>query len=200
MNLLLFSGFLGSGKSTLILELAKTLAAQGVTTGFIVNEVGDVGIDGQVMSDGGLDVYEITAGCICCQLGVDLVQTLGALAERYAPEVVIVEASGVATPEGVLSALEYYRRGDLSQVRIVTVVDPTRLAALLEVMTPLIESQITGADLLVVTKTDQATAAELEGARTAAGRLNSRASLHAVSAKDEASLEPLLGELGGSRL
>jgi G3E family GTPase len=100
----------------------------------------------------------------------------------------------------VLSALEYYRRGDLSQVRIVTVVDPTRLAALLEVMTPLIESQITGADLLVVTKTDQATAAELEGARTAAGRLNSRASLHAVSAKDEASLEPLLGELGGSRL
>ena len=141
MELLLFTGFLGSGKTTVILALAKRLAAAGRPTAIIVNEVGEIGIDQSVLRDGGLEVFEITSGCICCQIGADLVRTLQTLQDGYHPSLVIVEASGVATPRGVLENLRYFK-GDLEQVRTVSLVDPTRLEMLLEVLTPLIESQI----------------------------------------------------------
>ena len=84
-----------------------------------------MGIDGKVLGDGGLEVYEITAGCICCQIGVDLVRTLQQIAEHYHPDVVIVEASGVATPAGIRDALTYYRGEPFAAIEVVTVVDPT---------------------------------------------------------------------------
>ena len=191
MDLLLFSGFLGSGKTTLILALARELAAQGRRTAFVVNEVGDVGVDQAVLRDDGLTVYEITAGCICCQLGVDLVKTLEQLVDQQHPETVIVEASGVATPDGVLDALSYYHGPAFSSTRSVGVLDPTRLEALLDVMTPLIESQVADVDELVVTKVDEATEQELELARRVVERLNSDAPVRQVSALDAAALQEL---------
>ena len=169
MDLLLFSGFLGSGKTTLILALARELAAQGRRTAFVVNEVGEVGVDQAVLRDDGLTVYEITAGCICCQLGVDLVKTLELLVEQERPQTVIVEASGVATPDGVLDALSYYHGPAFASTRSFGVLDPTRLEALLDVMTPLVESQVADVDELVITKVDEATRAGT-GAGAAGGR------------------------------
>lgn len=197
MDLLSFSGFLGSGKTTLILALARQLAAQGRRTAFIVNEVGEVGVDQQVLRDDGLQVYEITSGCICCQLGVDLVKTLEALVREQHPESVIVEASGVATPEGVLDALSYYSGPPFETQRSVGVLDPTRLEALLEVMTPLLESQVAGVDEIVVTKTDVATAAEVELAREVVGRLNPSARLATLAATDAAALARLARSMTG---
>ncbi len=195
MRLLLFSGFLGSGKTTLILALAGHLSARGITSCIIVNEIGEIGIDGRVLAEGGLQVYEITAGCICCQIGVDLVRTLEEIAARYHPEVVMVEASGIATPAGVRDALTYYPGEPFEETTAVTLVDPTRLEALIEVMTPLIESQIAGADQVVITKTDQATPGEVERALEAAARLNPAAPVWTVLATDGESLAPLLARL-----
>lgn len=200
MELLLFTGFLGSGKTTLILAVAKRLAALGRPSCIIVNEVGDIGIDGTVLEEGGLEVFEITSGCICCQIGVDLVKTLQEVTTRYAPEVVIVEASGVATPSGVIDALRYFTGTPLA-VRSIGLLDPTRLEALLAVMEPLAESQITGADELVITKTDEATPEELAFARTAVARIAPDTPLSAVSALDPATLTAWVERLtdsGGS--
>ena len=198
MRLLIFSGFLGSGKTTLLLALARRLAAQGATSAVIVNEIGEVGIDGKVLGDGGLEVYEITAGCICCQIGVDLVRTLQEIAERYHPDVVIVEASGIATPAGIRDALTYYRGEAFAATVVVTVVDPTRWEALIEVLTPLIEAQIAGADELVITKIDQATPAEVDDARAGLARLRPDAPVALVAASDAESLDPLLTRLAGA--
>ena len=200
MDLLIFSGFLGSGKTTLILALAKELAAHGRRTAFVVNEIGEVGVDQQVMRDDGLEVYEITAGCICCTLGVDLVKTLGQLVDQQHPETVIVEASGVATPDGVLDALSYYRGPAFAVTRSVGVLDPTRLEALIDVMTPLIESQVAGVHELVITKTDVASPAEMRLARAVAGRLNPEALLRTVSAVDAEALAALARELATPRV
>jgi G3E family GTPase len=191
MDLLLFSGFLGSGKTTLILALARELAARGRRTAFVVNEIGEVGVDQQTMRDDGLTVYEITSGCICCQLGVDLVKTLEQLVDQQQPETVIVEASGVATPDGVLDALSYYRGPAFATTRGIGVLDPTRLEALMDVMTPLIESQVAGVDELVITKVDEATDEELQLARQVSERLNGEAPVHMVSALDAAALHAL---------
>jgi G3E family GTPase len=153
--------------------------------------LGEVGVDQAVLRDDGLTVYEITAGCICCQLGVDLVKTLELLVEQERPETVIVEASGVATPDGVLDALSYYHGPAFASTRSVGVLDPTRLEALLDVMTPLVESQIADVDELVITKVDVAAEQELELARRVVERLNSDAPLRLVSALDAAALQEL---------
>jgi G3E family GTPase len=187
-ELLLISGFLGSGKTTLVVALARELAARGKKTSFVVNEVGEIGVDQQVMRDGGLEVFEITAGCICCQVGIDLVKTLEVLSENYRSDMVIVEAAGVATPNGVSEALEYYKGVPFRRVVSAGVLDPTRLDMLLEVVTPLIESQISQVDEIVISKLDEATEAQVHRAVEEAARLNSKAPRFCVSAIDTASV------------
>lgn len=168
MRLLLFAGFLGSGKTSLILTLARRLSETGRSSCIIVNEVGEIGIDGRVLAEGGLEVFEITAGCICCQVGVDLVRTLERVDAGYRPDLVIIEASGVATPAGVLDALRYFSAP--WSARCVSLLDPTRLEMLLEVVEPLLDGQITAADEIVVTKADLCNDGELAFACAAAAR------------------------------
>ena len=118
MRLLLFAGFLGSGKTTLIISIARQATEAGRRLCVIVNEIGEVGIDGEVLRVGDLEVKEITAGCICCQIGVDLVRTLRELEEGFRPDLVIIEASGIATPHRgdrsprVLPGEDRHRYGD----------------------------------------------------------------------------------------
>ena len=83
----------GSGKTTLIIRLADALARKQRRVAVVVNEVGEIGIDNQLMRSVGLDVWELSSGCICCSLAGDLLQTLEQLAADHAPEIVIVEAS-----------------------------------------------------------------------------------------------------------
>jgi len=161
MRMLLFAGFLGSGKTTLILALARRAALAQARVCVLVNEVGEVGIDGEVLRLGDMEVVEITGGCICCQIGVELVRALRDLEREFHPDLVIVEASGIATPEGVLATVRSYPPQTLESLDTVTVVDPTRFEALLDVLTPLIEGQIAGADCLVVTKADEASSDEV---------------------------------------
>ena len=195
MRLLLIAGFLGSGKTTLILSLARRAATAKLRVAIIVNEVGEVGIDGSVLRLGELEVKEIAGGCICCQIGPDLVlRTLRELARAFQPDLVIVEASGVAAPAGVLDALHRYPVETTTGIRTVTLVDPVRFEALYDVLTPLIESQIQGADVLVVTKKDQATATEYGYAVRTAQALAPAVPVHGVDATSEESLEELLTE------
>lgn len=196
MRLLLFAGFLGSGKTTLILALGREVAFRDARVAVIVNEVGEVGIDGDVLRMGDLQVKEITAGCICCQIGVDLVRTLRELEELFRPDLVIIEASGIATPAGVLDTLQRYPVQTVTCIETVTVVDPLRFEALYEVLTPLIESQIVGADRVVMMKVDQATPEELEAALRTIAALAPAAPVYLVDAAREDSVEPLLTALG----
>lgn len=177
MHLLLFSGFLGSGKTSLLIPLAKFAVRSGQRVAIIVNEIGDIGIDNQLMRHIGLNVWELVAGCICCTLAGELVTTLERLDEEYSPDLVIVEASGATDPQSVLAMLPHYHGRPLASTRTVAVLDPLRLPVLMEVMTPLITSQIAHADVVIISKTDVATAQEVEGARATACQINPAAQL-----------------------
>ncbi len=196
MRLLLFAGFLGSGKTTLILALAKQAALRHSRVCVLVNEVGEVGIDGEVLRLGDLEVVEITGGCICCQIGVDLVRALRELEQEFAPDLVMIEATGIATPEGVLDSIRRYPPRALDSLKTVTVVDAVRFEALHEVLTPLIEAQIAGADVVVITKADEATAEELELARHGVAELAPEVPVFVVDARREEMLGDFLGTLG----
>ncbi len=217
----LFTGFLGSGKTTLILAIARTLAETGQRMCVIVNEIGDVGIDGEVLRLGGLEVREITAGCICCQMGVDLIRTLQEVVAVVAPDFVMIEASGMATPAGVMQSVDRYLAASANRtdgtstagpndeglsggasaagpVVTITIVDPTRFEALHEVLTPLIEDQITGADRVVITKALEATPEEVDAARRVVQTLRPGASLHVTDSLRPESIAPLVAALVGS--
>lgn len=194
-RLLIFSGFLGSGKTTLIIELAKQLAAAGDSTCFVVNEAGEVGVDQQTMRDLSLDVWEITAGCICCQLGANLVTTLHEIIGGLHPRFVIIEASGLAVPIGILEALAHYHGAPFAARNVVTVVDPTRLQVLFDVVGPLVRAQIAQADEIVISKGDQASIEEVAYAEKMIQELKPHTQPWRVAATDDSSLRPLLARL-----
>lgn len=198
MNLFLISGFLGSGKTTLVLSLAQKLVQDHEKRlAIVVNEVGEIGIDDKVLKKANLEVWELFSGCICCQLTVDLVATLQMLGESFRPDVVLVEASGVANPANIVDVLRYYRGEPLGKVRTAVLVDPVRLETYMEVLTPLATAQIQAADIVLINKVDEASPTEIEFARNTAGSLNPRASAMLISARENVNVESLLQEMIG---
>lgn len=194
VRLLFVTGFLGSGKTSLIIPLAKRLVQFKRRVAILVNEIGEIGIDNQLMHQLDLDVWELFNGCICCTLTADLVSTLQKVDADYAPDLVIVEPSGAADPKNLLSALPYYRGRPLASIRWVAVLDPLRLPMLLEVLEPLITAGIRQADCIVISKTDIASEAEVAAAVAAARAINAPAPLFCVNLSAELSPE-LAGEL-----
>jgi G3E family GTPase len=173
MHLILFTGFLGSGKTTHIIKLAQFAAERRQRVAILVNEIGEIGIDNQLMRQLELNVWELLNGCICCTLSADLVTTLQQLDADYNPDLVIIEPSGTADPRNVLSALPYYRRTSLESLCTISILDPLRMQVLMEVVTPLITSQIQHADLILISKSDLASPEEIAYARQTAQEINS---------------------------
>jgi G3E family GTPase len=172
MRLILVTGFLGTGKTTLIIRLARAAIDRGLRTAIVVNEAGEIGIDDQLMRHLGLNVRELANGCICCTLAAELPATLQRLAAESRPDLVIVEPSGIAEPGSILAALALCRDSPVEQVSVGCVVDPLRLAMLLEVVEPLINRQISAAAWVVISKIDQAAAEEMAVARRIVTELN----------------------------
>jgi G3E family GTPase len=172
VNVLCIAGFLGSGKTTILLEMARALAEEGASLAVIENEIGEVGIDGGYVREQGLPVRELFGGCICCTLQVGLVETLVSVRDSYDPDWVIIEPTGLAAPGDILG-LVVDHVPDLDLVRVLTIVDAPRWPMLLEVIEPLVSSQLQSADVVAVNKVDEvdgeALAAVLESVRSLAG-------------------------------
>ena len=95
---LVVSGFLGAGKTTLVRHLLQDAQRTGVRVAVVSNEFGSLGIDKALLGEGGDAYVELEGGCVCCQLSDNLVETLQMLWERVQPERIIIETSGVALP------------------------------------------------------------------------------------------------------
>ena len=171
MHLLIITGFLGSGKTTLTMQLAAECLRQGRKAAILVNEIGEIGIDSQLLRELDYNVWEMVNGCICCTIAADFIPTLQKLSEEYTVDLVLLEPSGAAEPGSILRNLRYYK-GPLESVYIVTLLDPLRLAELYEVVTPLITKQIAEANLILITKSDVAAAEQIRQARHIAAEIN----------------------------
>jgi cobalamin biosynthesis protein CobW len=123
------TGFLGAGKTTLVRHAIET--AEGRRLALIVNEFGDVGVDGTILRSCGIEncpeenIVELTNGCICCTVADDFIPTLEALLSRTpAPEHIIIETSGLALPKPLVKAFEWPDiRNRVTVDGVVTVVD-----------------------------------------------------------------------------
>jgi G3E family GTPase len=122
-KILLITGFLGSGKTTLLKNILSWEADLSGTV-VIVNELGKVGIDGALLQKSGSDVIELTSGCICCTMKLGLIDTLKDVWQRFHPERILLEATGVAEPNSVASVLQDEVLKRVMEIRsIITVLD-----------------------------------------------------------------------------
>lgn len=194
MQLLIISGFLGAGKTTLIIRLAKEAVAKKVKVAVIVNEVGEIGIDDMFMRQLDLNVWEMLGGCICCTLAADLGNTLDKLIEEYQPDLVLLEPSGAADLRAINEIITAYEDRSIFKTCKLTIVDPLRLPMLMEVITPLITSQIQSAEWILINREDVASSEDMENARQTVSHLNPEAKIICTSVKRRSD-RPILDEL-----
>lgn len=185
------TGFLGAGKTTLVNRWLEGVARGDVAV--IVNEHGDVGIDGALLAGRVASIVEITGGCVCCATRAELVRALDAIASSPSPpKRVLVETSGAASPAGVVRAVAAGGpRGAYALDGVVTVVDATRLDVL--AAHDLAIEQIGYADVVVLSRAD-ACDAEARAAAAAAVAAQNGAALVVTAARGvtATSLEALL--------
>ncbi|CAB1061270.1 Metal chaperone, involved in Zn homeostasis [Olavius sp. associated proteobacterium Delta 1] len=154
-DLLLLAGFLGAGKTTLLKRILSWEADLSETV-VLVNEFGDIGIDGALLKYSGSDVIELTSGCICCTLSADLHQSLKRIWNRFKPRRIIIESSGVADPQSIAPVLtEPGIRPYMDHKKTVTVLDADYWEAR-EAFGPLFYNQLEMADLILLNKIDLA--------------------------------------------
>ncbi|QMT34003.1 GTP-binding protein [Conchiformibius steedae DSM 2580] len=168
----LFAGFLGTGKTTALRSLMAQKPADEQWL-IVVNEFGEIGIDGAVLSDNGIPVAEIAGGCLCCSAGGQMGQTLRTMLQRsQRPQRIIIEASGLAHAAGVIDELKSPElRKDIEVAAAFAVVDPRQFIDDAFFRNPLYQDQIGVCDVLMASKTDLCSAEVLEKFRERAAAL-----------------------------
>jgi len=167
------SGLLGAGKTTFIKTFVKYGSEKTVV---LVNDFGVTGIDGEIFSADGIESVELPSGCVCCTLKFDLITTIDRIIRQFAPEHLVIEPSGVASPAGVLEALE---SAGIRAVTVVSIIDAVEFIELLEsgMYGSFFEDQVSLADVVLVNKTDLATEASVADTIKRIESMNPRAIL-----------------------
>ena len=201
MKIVLIAGYLGSGKTTLIIALSKQLAGQGIKIAILVNDVGVVPVDGAVMQEYGLTVKDIGGGCICCQVAGNLMKTLETLATSVRPDIVIIEPTGIAVPDSIRqTVLLSARKNPMEVGHTVVLFDTSRAAKLLtyDTLKRLVSLQIRDATIIGLSKSDLVTTEELEAATRAVREINQRAEVIRVSTVSGEGMSALAGLIRGA--
>ena len=171
------TGFLGSGKTTLLNRLLRGTA--GKRYAVIVNEIGELGIDGALVIGAEEEVYELNNGCVCCKLRGDLLRIASHLVRRVGGfDGIVIETSGLADPAPVLQTFQFddLLRQTTRLDSVICVADARHLAAQLR-DTPEAQAQLAQADLVLLNKADLADEAALGDAERAVRRINPTAAL-----------------------
>ena len=166
---LIVSGFLGSGKTTLVRHLLEEAQRGGVRAAVVSNEFGELGIDQALLGASGEAYVEIEGGCVCCQLSDELVTTLQTVWERVRPERVIIEISGVALPYDVQLNFERPPIRDWTGDDVAVVVVNAEQVAAERELAGTFEDQVSSADLLLLNKIDLVSEDELDRAERRLG-------------------------------
>src|SRR5713101_8323019 len=191
----LISGFLGSGKTTLLRRLLDHCLATGRKPAVMMNEYGEVNIDGELLRGQGYAVREMTNGCICCTIG----GTLGLALQEVAackPDVIFIEATGLADPVELID--QTTKEEVLPLVRLaslIAVLDPVNFARLAEETHSGIRQQTELADFVVLNKRDLADAQTLATLVAQIQSINPRAEI-VLTERGEMNYHRLLSTAG----
>jgi cobalamin biosynthesis protein CobW len=162
--ILVVSGFLGSGKTTLVRDLLESAQREGIRLAILSNEFGALGIDRELLASGRARTVELKGGCVCCELSDEMVDTLEALRREVSPDRIVIETSGVALPYDVQLSLwrppvSQWAGDDMA----VVLVNAEQLAAdgTAGEAGETFEQQVSAADLLILNQIDRVSEVEL---------------------------------------
>ena len=150
----IISGFLGAGKTTLIKKLLKE-AFEGEQVVLIENEFGEIGIDGGFLKDAGIEIREMNSGCICCSLVGDFGASLKEVVEKYHPDRILIEPSGVGKLSDVIKAVQGVEEDvDIQLNSYTTVVDAKKCKMYMRNFGELFDNQVQYAGAIIMSRTD----------------------------------------------
>ena len=157
----IFSGFLGAGKTTLIKKLI-TEAFAGQQVVLIENEFGEIGIDGGFLQDAGIEITEMSQGCICCSLVGDFGKALRQVLETYHPDRILIEPSGVGKLSDVIRAVQNLHMEDVTLNSFTTVADANKCKMYMKNFGEFYNDQIEHANSIILSRTDGIKSEKLE--------------------------------------
>ena len=149
----IFSGFLGAGKTTLIKKLIDEVY-RGEKLVLIENEFGEIGIDGMFMQEAGIQVNEMTSGCICCSLVGDFGTAMQQVLDEYAPDRILVEPSGVGKLSDVILAVQNIDNADIQLNSFTTVVDAKKCKMYMKNFGEFFNNQVEYANSIILSRTN----------------------------------------------
>ena len=161
----IISGFLGAGKTTLIKKLLAE-AYQGEKLVLIENEFGEISIDGGFLKDSGVQISEMSSGCICCSLVGDFATALKDVKKQFAPDRILIEPSGVGKLSDVIVAVENTVKDepDMKLNSFVTVADASKVKVYMKNFGEFYNNQIESAGTIILSRTQKLSQEKLEAA------------------------------------
>ena len=193
----IISGFLGSGKTTMIKKLMSVISTWNEKMVLIENEFGKIGIDGDLVKREGIEVYEISQGCICCTMKNDFMYTLLEIADKLKPDRILFEPSGIFVLSDALEILKVPDIAARFKVNsLTTVIDSVNYIKQNSKFGYFFQNQIANVSTLVLSKTQLVTDDETDRIITSLKQINSRANILAKKWDDlnEEDLKEILGE------
>ena len=156
MNLIILGGFLGSGKTSVLLKLAKAITERdtsGKETKLVIieNEIGEIGVDNLLLRSDKYEVSNLFSGCACCSMAGEVIDNIRTVMKDFSPNYIIIESSGVGYPATIRDNIE--KKLGLKGT-VCTVVDASRWLVILKPMEMILTDQIEGTDIALVNKTD----------------------------------------------
>lgn len=186
MKILILGGFLGSGKTSVLLQLAEYLVSlekeyhSEVKVAIVENEIGAIGIDDKVLKKAGFIVNNLFSGCACCSLTGELVASIKKIQTELDPQWLIIEATGVAYPGSIRKAI-------LTEVgldaTILIIADAKRWQRLVNAMELLVSGQLEDTSIVLLNKVDLISSAELKQVEHSISNYNQTAEVIPISAK-----------------
>lgn len=171
------SGFLGAGKTTFIKKMLEEVF-QGQKLVLIENEFGEVGIDGGFLKDAGIEITEMNSGCICCSLVGDFGKNLNEVIEKFHPDRILIEPSGVGKLSDVMkSVMDVEKTHDVALNGLITVVNATKASKQMKAFGEFFNNQIEYATTIILSRSQNATPQQLELCVKQMQALNSKAAI-----------------------
>ncbi len=165
MYVYILGGFLGSGKTTLLMKIATRYSKSNVKVAIVVNEAGEIGVDGATLKAGGYDAIELPNGCICCSLSGTLQSALKNIMKDIDPDIIIIEPTGLALPHKV-KELVHFSMIEEEATYIIGVADIQRFDDLIKKKEEFFKRQMHGSEFILINKCDIATPESISKAKT----------------------------------
>ena len=173
----IISGFLGAGKTTFIKKMIDEVY-NGEKLVLIENEFGEVGIDGGFLKDSGIEISEMNSGCICCSLVGDFAKNLQEVLDKFSPDRILIEPSGVGKLSDVMaSVIDLEKTHDVKVNALVTVVNALKASKQMKAFGEFFNNQIEYATTVVLSRSQKATSEQLEFCVKQIQKLNPKAAI-----------------------